>query len=186
MNDTASANAGKGAPCTRGVILMGVSGTGKTTVGRAFTDRFGWRFVDADDLHPPANKAKMARGEPLNDDDRWPWLDAVRRHLVDAVAHREGPGLIVGCSALRRVYRDRLRRPDEPIALAFLQARYEDLRERLKRRGGHFFPLALLDSQFATLEPPTDDEKAIPLDATRPVPALVDTLGHGLGLSACD
>lgn len=145
---------------------MGVSGSGKTTVGRAAAVLAGVPFVDADDLHPLANVAKMAAGHPLDDADRAPWLDRVARVLADETA------AVVACSALRRSYRDRLRR-DAPLALfVLLQVPRVDLESRLAARPGHFMPVGLLDSQLAALEAPEPDEGVLVLDATRPIEEL--------------
>jgi gluconokinase len=118
----------------------------------------GVPFVDADDLHPAANIAKMTDGVALTDADRWPWLDAVGAIL------RDGP-VVVACSALRRVYRDRLRSAEPDIAFVYLQVDRDVLADRLTHRPGHFMPPGLLDSQLATLEPPTADERAIRVEA---------------------
>jgi gluconokinase len=148
------------------VVLMGVSGAGKTSVGLAAADITGVRFIDADDLHPPANVAKMAAGQPLDDADRAQWLDAVALALVS-----EAP-CIMACSALRAAYRDRLR-VDAPHAhFALLDLDRPELERRLSERSGHFMPAALLDSQLATLEPPTAAEGVLVLDATRSVDEL--------------
>ena len=145
---------------------MGVSGAGKSTVGLAAADRAGVRFIDADALHPPANVAKMAAGEPLDDADRAPWLDAVATALVT-----EAP-CIMACSALRAAYRDRLR-VDAPHAhFALLDLDRLTLESRVAAREGHFMPAALLDSQLATLEPPTAAEGVLVLDAARPIDEL--------------
>jgi gluconokinase len=136
---------------------MGVSGSGKTTVGSALAVRLGVPFVDADDLHPAANVQKMVAGIPLTDDDRWPWLDAVGAVLA------RGP-VVVACSALRRTYRDRLRAAAPDLALIYLHGSRELLADRMAHRA-HFMPVSLLDSQLATLEVPGADEHAIVLDA---------------------
>ena len=149
----------------RSVVVMGVSGSGKTTVGSALAQRLGLRFVDADSLHPAANVEKMAAGIPLTDDDRWPWLDAVGAVLAD------GP-VVVACSALRRVYRDRLRVAAPDVAFVYLHASRELLEERMTHRT-HFMPVSLLDSQFATLEPPAPDEHAISIDVDESVDETV-------------
>ena len=151
---------------------MGVSGSGKTTVGSALAARLGLRFVDADDLHPAANVEKMAAGIPLTDEDRWPWLDAVGAVLAD------GP-VVVACSALRRVYRDRLRAAAPALRLVYLHGSRELLAERMGHRD-HFMPVALLDSQLATLEVPGPDEDAIALDIAAPVDAIVAGAVEGL------
>lgn len=154
---------------------MGVSGSGKTTVGRALADRLGARFEDADDHHPPANIAKMRRGEPLSDADRAPWLDRLRELIVDALGDGDPPSLVLACSALKRSYRDVLTRPDEAVAFVFLELGRDALTARLADRPGHFFNPALLDDQLANLEPPPDGE-AIRVDADRPLETIVAAL----------
>jgi len=145
---------------------MGVSGSGKTTVGEGIAAALGVPFVDGDDLHPAANVAKMAAGVPLTDEDRAPWLDAVGARLA------EGP-VVIACSALRRAYRDRLRAAAPDLALVYLRVDRGVLARRLKRRPDHFMPASLLDSQLATLERPDGDEHAVVLDAARPVAEVV-------------
>jgi len=145
---------------------MGVSGSGKTTVGEALAAELGLRFVDADALHPHANVEKMAAGIPLTDDDRWPWLDAVGAVLAD------GP-VVVACSALRRVYRERLRAAASELALVYLHGDPALLAERMGHRPGHFMPASLLESQLATLEPPAPDEHALSYDVASPVDDIV-------------
>ena len=132
-------------------VVMGVSGSGKTTVGRLIAERLGWAFVEGDDLHPEANRRKMAAGTPLTDEDRWPWLDriAARMRRDDG----EGHSIVVACSALRRSYRDRLRACGADVRFLHLTGAPALLRDRLERREGHFMPAGLLDSQLATLEP---------------------------------
>jgi gluconokinase len=140
------------------VLLMGVSGSGKSTVGTALAARTGWRFLDADALHSPASVAKMAAGTPLTDEDREPWLDAVCAWIA---ARREaGESAIVGCSALKRAYRDLLRRGDPDLCVVYLKGDRDRLESRLTRRRDHFFPAALLDAQLADLEEPGPDEDA--------------------------
>ncbi len=148
------------------LVIMGVSGCGKSTLGAALAARLGAAFVDADDLHPPANVAKMAAGEPLTDADRWPWLDAVAQALRDP-----GP-VVVACSALRRSYRDRLRAAGD-LQFLHLAAPQAAIAARITARKGHFMPPGLLATQYETLEPPGPDE-AITLDATLPVEALIE------------
>ena len=139
------------------IVVMGVSGSGKTTVGEALSDRFGWPLLEGDQFHPKANIDKMSSGTPLTDDDRWPWLDAI------ATAMREAPdGVIVTCSSLRRVYRDRLREgAGRRVIFVYLTGSRETLAGRLGARTGHFMPASLLDSQLATLEPPAADEPLV-------------------------
>ena len=149
------------------VVIMGVSGTGKTSLGTALSDRLGIPYLDGDDLHPDANVAKMAAGIPLTDDDRWPWLDLVAQTL-----NARAP-VILGCSALRRAYRDRLRAgAGGRVHFLHLTGPRELIAARMTARQGHYMPAALLDSQFATLEPPGPDE-AVALDITLPLADLV-------------
>ncbi|MBM9467942.1 gluconokinase [Nakamurella leprariae] len=143
---------------------MGVSGTGKTTLATGLAERFGWVFQEGDDLHPPANVAKMSSGQPLTDDDRWPWLDRVAVWIKDQLAN--GRSGVITCSALRRVYRDRLRRSG--VVFVLLHGSREQITDRLAARRGHYMPLSLLNSQLATLELPGADEQAVivPLGGT--------------------
>jgi gluconokinase len=144
------------------VVLMGVSGSGKTTIGRILAGKLGWAFVDADDFHPAANVQKMHRGEPLTDEDRRPWLAALRQHIDDACERNEN--LVLACSALKHAYQDYLRE-DEPgcVRYVYLEGSEELIRTRLAQRHGHFMPSSLLHSQFETLEPPSD---ALRIDVT--------------------
>ena len=134
------------------VVVMGVAGAGKTAVGRALAEELGWRFEDADDFHSSANRAKMAAGVPLSDDDRWPWLECLRELLVTSMD--TGAGLVLACSALREIYRERLGEGDPRLAFVFLDGGREVIAERLRARQGHYMPATLLDSQLAILEPP--------------------------------
>lgn len=136
------------------VVVMGVSGSGKSTVGALLAERLGVPFADADDLHPPANVAKMAAGQPLDDDDRAPWLALVGRELAGA----RSTGIVMACSALRRRYRDLIRDAAPETVFVHLHGSRELLAERMGARTGHFMPTALLDSQLATLEEPGDEE----------------------------
>jgi len=156
------------------VVVMGVSGSGKTTVGEALAARLGWQFVDGDALHPPANVAKMRAGQPLDDDDRWPWLDRIAA-LMDAWAASGASG-VVTCSALKRRYRDHIVRGRAWMRLVYLDGSRELIAERLAARRGHFMPTSLLDSQFAALEPPEPDESAFVVRIDRPVAAIVDEI----------
>ena len=141
------------------VIVAGVSGSGKSTVGAMLADRLGWRFADADDFHPAANIAKMRAGIPLADEDRWPWLRAVAAWMDECIARQESA--VVGCSALRRSYRDLLLGGRPEARMIFLAADVEVLTRRLAARAGHFFPEQLLGSQLQALEPPGPDEHVI-------------------------
>jgi gluconokinase len=143
------------------VIVMGVSGSGKTTVGQRLAAALGCRFRDADDFHPPENIAKMTAGIPLTDEDREPWLAVLRELLENTLA--AGEGLVLACSALKRVYRERLTVDAARQRWVYLQAPRELIAERLKARRGHYMPAAMLDSQFAALEVPED---ALRVDAS--------------------
>ncbi len=156
------------------LIVMGVSGSGKTTIAVPLAKRLGWIFLEGDDLHPPANVAKMHSGRPLTDDDRWPWLDAIAA-WIDA-RQAAGEAGVVACSALKRVYRDRLMDGRRGVRLVFLHADRALLAERLARRTGHFMPPSLLDSQLATLEPPEPDEHAISVDLGPPPEQAVEAI----------
>lgn len=147
---------------------MGVSGSGKSTVGRMLAEALSLPFADADDFHPPANIAKMRAGTPLTDEDRWPWLDALGAWLAAQPA-----GGVVACSALKRAYRDRLRAALPGLRLLFLHGDPALIAARQAARPGHFMPPALMASQFATLEPPAPEEGAVLLDVRDPPVALV-------------
>jgi gluconokinase len=142
------------------LVMMGVTGSGKSTVASLLADRLDWPFEEGDDLHPEANVKKMAQGHPLTDEDRWPWLARVRAWIDERVAAGE-PGIIT-CSALKRSYRDVLR--NEHVLFVYLAGTREQLLIRLRARQGHFMPVSLLDSQLADLEPPGADEQAIRID----------------------
>jgi gluconokinase len=158
----------------RVIVVMGVSGTGKSTVGRALAETLDLPFVEGDDLHPPANVAKMADGIPLTDADRAPWLDRVAARL-------DQPG-VVTCSALKRSYRDRLRAAAPDLVLVYLHGTPELLATRMAQRDGHFMPTSLLESQLATLEEPAADEDAIPVDVALRPDEIVELVTHRLGL----
>ena len=161
------------------VVLMGVSGCGKSSVGAALSARLSVPYVDGDDLHPAENVAKMARGEPLTDADRWPWLDRVAGVLADRAP------VIVGCSALKRGYRDRIRAgAGGPVRFVLLAGSRDLIAGRMAQRTGHYMPLSLLDSQFAALEAPSADEAAVTVDIAAPLPALVGAIAAGLAEDA--
>ena len=141
------------------LLITGVSGSGKTTIGSLLAGRLGWEYAEADSFHPAANIAKMSAGHPLTDEDRWPWLDNIGR-WIDETTSRGRPGVVTS-SALKRAYRDRLLLGRPQVRLIYLDADRETVARRLTARNGHFFPPALLDSQFGDLEPPTDDEHPI-------------------------
>lgn len=141
------------------LLIMGVSGSGKSTAGENLAAEFGWPFRDADSFHPPANVAKMTAGLPLDDDDRWPWLAAIAAWIDERRA--AGEHGIVTCSALKRRYRDVLLKDRPDVRLVYLAGDIDTIRARMGRRRDHFMPPALLDSQFAALEEPTADEHAV-------------------------
>ncbi|MGV8966705.1 MAG: gluconokinase [Cellulomonas sp.] len=153
------------------VVVMGVSGSGKTTVGQALADRLGLEYADADSFHTEASVAKMASGHPLDDDDRAPWLESVGAWL----ARHSQVGAVVGCSALRRCYRDVLRRAAPDVVFLHLSGNADVLTERVSNRPGHFMPASLMTSQLSTLEPLEADERGIVLDLRAPVDDLVDS-----------
>lgn len=162
------------------IVVMGVSGTGKTLVGERLAERLGRPFVEGDDLHPQANVDKMAAGEPLTDDDRWPWLRRIRDAMTEHAA--AGRSAIVTCSALKRSYRDVLRESPADVRFLHLAGDAEVVRERLHGRTGHFMPESLLRSQYDTLEPLAADEPGatVSVDGT-PDEVLADAL-RGLHL----
>ena len=151
---------------------MGVSGSGKSTVGAGIADALGLDFVDGDGLHAPESVARMAAGQALRDEDRWPWLERIGTRLADASA---GPrGLVVACSALKRIYRDRIRAAAPGVRFVFLDGPSELIVARMAGRSGHYMPPALLASQLQTLEPPGADETdALRFDIALPAPEIV-------------
>ncbi len=154
------------------LVVMGVAGCGKSTVAHALRERLGWALEEGDDLHPEANIAKMSAGIPLTDDDRWPWLDLIAEWTAEQ--DREGRSTIVTCSALRRVYRDRLRAAPGRTVFVHLSGGVELLADRLATRAGHFMPPSLLPSQIATLEPLEDDEDGFAVDIHIQVDEIAD------------
>jgi gluconokinase len=152
------------------IVIMGVAGCGKSSVGEGLAARLGVPYRDGDDLHSAKNVEKMRAGLPLTDDDRWPWLDSV------AAALRETAPIILGCSALKRVYRDRIRQGSGgPVTFVHLAGSRELIAARMAQRRGHYMPLSLLDSQFAALEPP-DPEEGVTVDITPPTPQVIDAV----------
>lgn len=141
------------------LVVMGVSGTGKTTVATGLATRLGWHFQEGDALHPPANVEKMSKGQPLTDADRAPWLALCHDWLRAQV--ESGHGAVLTCSALKRVYREQLRGADLPVEFVYIDTSAAELTERLQQREGHFMPASLLPSQLETLEVPGDDEPVI-------------------------
>jgi gluconokinase len=161
------------------LVLMGVSGSGKTTVGALLAGRLGWPYAEADAFHSPANIAKMAAGHPLTDEDRWPWLQAIAAWIGERVARGERG--VVTCSALRRTYRDLLRGPD--VQLVYLRGTREVIAARMASRQGHFFKPALLDSQLATLEEPAPDEGVVAVSIDAPPERIVDEILAATGVT---
>jgi gluconokinase len=156
------------------VVVMGVTGCGKSTVGAALGEHLGWPFLDADDFHPDENVAKMASGTPLTDDDRWPWLDLLAAEMT--AINARGGSAVLGCSALKQAYRDRLARAGG-VRFVYLKGDRATIDQRLAGRAGHFMPPALLTSQFATLEEPaTAVVVDIRLSAAEQVAAIRDAL----------
>lgn len=161
------------------LVVMGVSGSGKSTIGKAVADRLGWEFRDGDAFHPASNVAKMKAGTPLTDDDRRPWLLAIQTAMKDAMARRES--LVIACSALKQAHRELLLFGNPEVQFAHLSGSKELIAERLTARRGHFMPSTLLDSQFATLEAPTD----IPgFDIALPPGRIAEEIISRLGLLA--
>jgi gluconokinase len=156
------------------VLVMGVCGSGKTTVGQALARELGWRFLDADDFHPEANVAKMARGVALVDDDRWPWFDRVVAEMRRLSAM--GEHAVVACSALKQAYRDRLAGGGD-VHVVYLKGDAATVEPRLTQRKGHFMPASLLPSQFAALEEP---RAAIVVDIAQPIEAQVADIARAL------
>jgi gluconokinase len=160
------------ATMTHTLVVMGVSGVGKTSVAAAIVSRTGWAFAEGDDLHPEANRAKMAAGTPLDDDDRWPWL----RRIADWIGEQEAAGrdAVVTCSALKRSYRDLLRDGHQSVRFVHLLAPPALLQTRVDNRRGHYMPPALLASQLATLQPLGTDEPGFGVDTDRSPAEVAD------------
>jgi len=162
-------------PATTSIVVMGVSGSGKTSAARELTRQLGWEYIEGDDLHPEANVAKMAAGTPLDDEDRWPWL----RRIAEVIGAHEAAGtsVVVTCSALKRSYRDLLSDGHPSVWFAHVDVPREVLAQRLAARQGHYMPPSLLDSQLATLERLGDGEPGAIIDGNGP---LVETVAEVL------
>jgi gluconokinase len=160
------------APCA--LVMMGVSGSGKSTIADRLAARLGWRYEDGDRFHPPANVAKMSAGQPLTDEDRLPWLQAIADEIDRLAA--AGQRVVVACSALKRAYRNILVHGRDDVRIVFLNGTQDLIAERLAARKGHFMPPGLLASQFKTLEPPQPSERPITVSIDAPVEAIVDDI----------
>jgi len=155
------------------VIVFGVSGAGKTTIGRLLAEQLGWRFYEADDFHPRTNIEKMHSGRPLTDDDRWPWLQRLREQITRSLAAKENA--VLACSALKRAYRERLRVSDD-VKFVFLRGDFALVEKQLRRRHGHFMNPDLLRSQFVDLEEPGSDEDVVTIELGRTPEELVEEI----------
>lgn len=162
------------------LVVMGVSGSGKSTIADHLAKRLGWRYEDGDRFHPPDNVAKMSAGHPLTDEDRWPWL----RAIADEIDRRAASGehAVIACSALKRAYREILVHGRDDVRIVFLDGTLDLIAERLAARKGHFMPPGLLASQFRTLEPPGAGERPIIVSIDAPVENIVDDIVGQLNL----
>ena len=163
------------------LIIMGVSGSGKTTIAEALAERIKWPFKDGDAFHPASNVEKMRGGHPLTDEDRWPWLRAVAAEI--GCTGGAGGHVVITCSALKRAYRNILIGKRADVRLIYLKGSRDLISERLRARRGHFMPAQLLDSQFATLEEPGPDENAVVVDVTPAVGVIVDHIVRQLSVA---
>lgn len=170
-----------GAPEPVHLVIMGVSGSGKTTLAQILAERLGWPYAEADEFHPQANIDKMSAGVALTDEDRWPWLAAMRNWLSEEA--RSGRSTIVTCSALRLAYRDVLREAEGRVRFVHLTADPDVIGPRLGRRAGHFMPPSLLPSQFATLEPLVEGEDGVVVVVDVPPEAVADRALAALGMA---
>jgi gluconokinase len=169
-------------PCA--LIVMGVSGAGKSTIGEKLAERLGWKFEDGDRFHPPSNVAKMSAGQPLTDEDRWPWLRAIAdeiARLCEAAGH-----VVIASSALKRAYRDILVHGRPDVRIIYLKGTQDLIASRLALRKGHFMPPGLLESQFKTLEPPDASENPVTVSIDGSVETVVNDIIRQLRLSPAD
>jgi gluconokinase len=166
-------------PCA--LVVMGVSGSGKSTIADKLAERLAWIYEDGDRFHPASNVAKMSAGQPLTDDDRWPWLQAIADEIDRICA--AGKRAVIACSALKRVYRDILVHERDDVRIVYLNGTQQLIADRLSQRKGHFMPPGLLASQFKTLEPPEQNENPVTVSIDAPVDAVVDDIIRQLGLA---
>jgi gluconokinase len=169
-------------PCA--LIVMGVSGSGKSTVGEKLAERLGWSYEDGDKFHPASNVAKMSAGQPLTDEDRWPWLRAIADEIERVC--EAGEHAVIASSALKRAYRDILVNGRNGVRIIYLKGTQDLIASRLAVRKGHFMPPGLLESQFRTLEPPDAGENPVTVSIDAPVETIVDNIVRQLGLSPAD
>jgi gluconokinase len=169
-------------PCA--LIVMGVSGSGKSTIAEKLAERLNWNFEDGDTFHPASNVAKMSAGHPLTDQDRWPWLQAIADE-IDRVC-KAGQHAVIACSALKRAYRDIVVHGRNDVRIVYLKGAQELIANRLAQRKGHFMPPGLLASQFKTLEPPDGSENPVTVSIDASVDAIVDDIVGQLGLGPAD
>ena len=160
------------------LVIMGISGSGKSTIAAILAEQLGWDLAEGDDMHPPANVAKMAAGEALTDEDRWPWLDVIAGWITEHTA-AGAPGIIT-CSALKRIYRDQMR--NDHVTFVHLAGSRAQIGGRLSTRRDHFMPPSLLDSQIATLEPPEPDENVLVVDVGPTPTEMADEIIQRLAL----
>jgi gluconokinase len=169
-------------PCA--LIVMGVSGSGKSTIADRLAQRLSWDFEDGDIFHPASNVAKMSAGQPLTDEDRWPWLQAIADE-IDRIC-KAGEHAVIACSALKRAYRDILVHGRNDVRIIYLKGTQELIAGRLTSRKGHFMPPGLLTSQFKTLEPPEASESPVTVSIDASVETIVDDIVRQLGLNPAD
>jgi gluconokinase len=169
-------------PCA--LVVMGVSGSGKSTIADKLAERLNWTYEDGDIFHPASNVAKMSAGQPLTDEDRWPWLQAIADE-IDRVC-KAGDRAVIACSALKRAYRTILVHERSDVRIIFLNGTRQLIADRLSQRKGHFMPPGLLESQFKTLEPPGRNENPVTVSIDTSVDAIVDDVIRQLGLHAAD
>ncbi len=169
-------------PCA--LVVMGVSGSGKSTIAEKLAERLNWAYEDGDKFHPASNVAKMSAGHPLTDEDRWPWLQAIADE-IDLIC-KNGRHAVIACSALKRAYRDILVHGRNDVRMIYLNGTQQLIADRLARRKGHFMPAGLLTSQFKTLEPPDSSENPVTVSIDASIDAIVDDIVDQLGLNPAD